>query len=58
MRTDWAYSMKEMAQFNVEGYSVNERPKRIPADVDAVGAELKNLWMENHISTLFSSSKL
>lgn len=47
VRTDWAYSMRAMAQFNVEGYSVNERPKRIPADMDAVGAELKNLWMEN-----------
>lgn len=47
VRTDWAYSVRAMAQFNVEGYGISERPKRIPADVDVVGAELKSLWMEN-----------
>ena len=47
VRTDWAYSVRAMAQFNVEGYGISERPKRIPADVDVVGAELKSLRMEN-----------
>jgi glycosyltransferase involved in cell wall biosynthesis len=44
VRTDWAYSMREMAQFNVEGYAMTERPKRIPAKVDVVGDELKKMW--------------
>lgn len=47
VKTDWAYSVRAMAQFNVEGYGISERPKRIPADVDVVGAELKSLRMEN-----------
>lgn len=44
VRTDWAYSLKPCAVFNVEGYGVNERPKRIPAEVDVVGQELRLLW--------------
>lgn len=44
VRTQWAYSLKACATFNVEGYGVIERPKRIPADVDVVGQELKRLW--------------
>lgn len=46
-RTHWAYSLKPYAIFNMEGYDKNERPKRIPADVDVVGNELKKLWTEN-----------
>lgn len=44
VRTQWAYSLKAYALFNVEGYEVNERPKRIPAEADVVGHELKQLW--------------
>jgi hypothetical protein len=47
VRTDWAYSMREMAQYNVEGYYVNERPRRVPAEIDVVGAELKKMWQES-----------
>lgn len=47
VRTHWAYSLKAYAVFNVEGYSVNERPKRIPAEVDVVGDELKRMWKEH-----------
>ena len=47
VRTDWAYSMREMAQYNVEGYAMTERPKRIPAKVDVVGDELKKMWNRN-----------
>ena len=46
-RTHWAYSLKPYAIFNMEGYDKNERPKRIPAEVDVVGNELKKLWNEN-----------
>lgn len=45
--TNWAYSMKPLAQFNVEGYDMKERPKRIPSEVDVVGAELKKMWKKN-----------
>ena len=47
VRTDWAYSMREMALYNVEGYYVNERPRRVPAEIDVVGAELKKMWQES-----------
>lgn len=47
LRTDWAYSMRAMAQYNVEGYYVNERPRRVPAEIDVVGAELKKMWQES-----------
>lgn len=44
VRTQWAYSLKPCAVFNVEGYGVNERPKRVPSEVDIVGKELKQLY--------------
>jgi hypothetical protein len=47
VRTEWAYSMREMAQFNMEGYAMNDRPKRIPAEMDVVGVELKKMWNRN-----------
>ena len=47
VRTQWAYSMRECAVFNVEGYEMKERPKRIPAEVDIVGDELRRMWKQN-----------
>ena len=47
VRTQWAYSLKALAQFNVEGYDMKERPKRIPAEVDVVGDELKLMWKKS-----------
>ena len=47
VRTQWAYSMKPLAQFNVEGYNMKDRPKRIPAEVDIVGNELKQMFKNN-----------
>ena len=47
VRTQWAYSLKPLAQFNMEGYEVNERPKRIPAEVDIVGNELVMMYNNN-----------
>lgn len=47
VRTDWAYSMKEMAQYNFDQVSIKEPPTRVPEQVDVVGAELKMLWEEN-----------
>lgn len=38
-----AYSQKPLATFNVEGYDVREKPKRVPEIEDLVGSELKNL---------------
>lgn len=38
-----AYSEKVCATFNVEGYDVKEKPKRIPAEIDIVGSELEKL---------------
>lgn len=38
-----AYSLKPLAIFNVEGYEMKERPKRIPAEKDYVGQELVKL---------------
>lgn len=35
-----AYCTKPMAIFNIEGYELSERPKRIPAEDDVVGREL------------------
>lgn len=46
-RTHWAYSLNPYAIFNMEGYNKDERPKRIPADIDVVGNELKQLWKQN-----------
>ena len=37
VRTQWAYSRKAYPVFNIEGYGINERPKRIPAEIDTVG---------------------
>ena len=47
IQTDWAYSLKGYAVFNIEGYNIKERPKRIPAEKDVVGEELKKMWREN-----------
>lgn len=53
VRTHWAYSLNAYAIFNMEGYDKNERPKRIPAEVDVVGQELKLLWKAHpHIKGL------
>lgn len=38
-----AYSRTPLATFNVEGYDVKEKPKRVPAEVDVVGDELRKL---------------
>lgn len=39
-RVGIAYSRRPLAVFNVEGYAVSEKPKRVPADDDVVGREL------------------
>lgn len=41
-----AYSRKSLARFNVEGYDIKEKPKRIPAEDDFVGRELAKLEKE------------
>ena len=41
-----AYCRISLAIFNVEGYEVSEKPKRIPSDVDVVGNELAKLRQE------------
>lgn len=41
-----AYCTKPLAIFNVEGYERNEKPKRIPAETDIVGNELRKLQLE------------
>lgn len=38
-----AYCQKVCATFNVEGYDVKEKPKRVPAKVDIVGEELERI---------------
>lgn len=38
-----AYSRKVCATFNVEGYDVKEKPKRVPAEIDVVGKELERI---------------
>lgn len=48
VRTQWAYSHNAFSVFNIEGYEINERPKRIPAEIDTVGNELKSLYKDNH----------
>lgn len=45
-----AYCRKPLAIFNIEGYDVKERPKRIPPKEDYVGAELLKLKNEFHPS--------
>lgn len=42
-----AYCRKPLAIFNVEGYDVSEKPKRVPAEDDVVGRELKRLMDDN-----------
>lgn len=39
-----AYCKTPLAVFNVEGYDTKEKPKRIPAETDVVGRELKKLY--------------
>lgn len=39
-----AYCKTPLAVFNIEGYDTKEKPKRIPAEVDIVGQELKKLY--------------
>lgn len=41
-----AYCIKPLAIFNVEGYDRNEKPKRIPAEIDIVGNELRKLQLD------------
>lgn len=43
-----AYCREPLAIFNVEGYDAKERPKRLPAEDDVVGRELKRLKDEFH----------
>lgn len=38
-----AYSKRPLAVFNVEGYDMGDKPKRIPAENDVVGKELQLL---------------
>ncbi|MBD5366533.1 MAG: glycosyltransferase family 2 protein [Bacteroides sp.] len=45
-RYNIAYCSKPVAIFNVEGYDIAERPKRIPAENDIVGQELMKLAKE------------
>lgn len=46
-RTQWAYSRNAFSVFNIEGYEINERPKRIPAEIDIVGKEMKLMYKSN-----------
>ena len=41
-----AYCRKPLAIFNVEGYDMSEKPKRVPAEDDVVGRELERLMNE------------
>lgn len=41
-----AYSRRSLAIFNVEGYAISEKPKRLPAEPDIVGRELYILWKQ------------
>ena len=53
VRTQWAYSMKAMAQYNFDQMAFKETPTRVPDSVDEVGAELKKLWIDHkHIAGL------
>ena len=47
VRTQWAYSLKVLSQYNVDQVSIKEPPTRIPEEVDVVGDELKKLWRNN-----------
>ena len=41
-----AYCRKPLAIFNVEGYDASDKPKRVPAEDDVVGRELRRLMSE------------
>lgn len=47
IRTQWAYSLKALAQYNFDQVSIKEPPTRIPEEVDVVGDDLKKLWRNN-----------
>ena len=47
VRTQWAYSLKALSQYNFDQVSIKEPPTRIPEEVDVVGDELKKLWRNN-----------
>ncbi len=53
-----AYSKLSLAIFNVEGYSILEKPKRIPAEKDIVGLELRNLLIKYPTNGLKSYNAL
>lgn len=44
VRTDWAYSLRPLSQYNCVQVSVKEAPTRVPQEVDVVGQELRTLW--------------
>ena len=46
-RTQWAYTLKALALYNIYQLSFNEKPTRIPAETDIVGKELLKLWNSN-----------
>lgn len=48
-RNKIAYSRRPLAIFNIEGFDVKEKPKRIPPDKDFVGDELVLLRDKFHI---------
>lgn len=53
IRTQWAYSMRALAQYNFDQMAFKETPTRVPDSVDEVGAELKKLWIDHkHIGGL------
>lgn len=41
-----AYCRQPLAVFNVEGYALSDKPKRVPAENDIVGNELQKLFRE------------
>ncbi len=45
-----AYCKKSLAIFCIEGYNITEKPKRLPAEDDVVGRELRHLLKEKHPS--------
>ena len=47
VRTQWAFSMRAMAQYNFDQVSIKEPPTRIPEEGDVVGEGLKRLWQDN-----------
>ena len=46
IHTQWAYSLKALAQYNFDQISIKEPPTRIPEEVDVIGNELLYLWNE------------